>query len=269
MSEPFTRAERDALLARIREIEARIWPGDAGPAPGVAQRSQMLDALYAMQGEYADRLPRVVVSACPFTGAPLMRSIDPFGLDGPWWQKDRTFTPAEPAAPPTFRVLLGALDLRGREPAEAGELVIPGPGAPFVVPRLLELPEMVAVVSRLELANGDLGYPIAYFSTEEMDPTELHQEWTRAELWYSSSDGDEGWMVMNDPWDFDLAPWIERGKLRWLRSGDESHRVIGPASGERCPFLDLPGDRLPQFVADGTRELGELPDGVPPQPFEG
>lgn len=267
MSDGFTREERDALLARMREIEAKIWPAE-GEAPKKPERARLMDALYALQGEYADRLPRIPVSACPHTGDVLKRSIDPYGLDGPWWTKDRTFTPAEPAPPPTFRVLLGALDLHGRIPSEAGEVVLAGPDVPFVVPRLLGLPGMVAVVSRLDLPNGDIAYPIAYFSTEAMHPTELHQAWTRAELWFTDDDGDSGWTAMNDEWDFELAPWIEKGRLRWIRPGDAGFKVVGPDAGEPCPYVGLSGDRLPQFIGGGERELGDLPDGVPLQPFE-
>ena len=267
MSEAFTRTERDAILARIRELEAKIWP-ESDPAPHAPERARMLDTLYALQGEYADRLPRVVMGGCPFTGAPLKRSIDPYGLDGPWWTKDRTFTPQEPAAPPSFRVLLGALDLRGRTPAEAGELVLAGPAVPYVVPRLMAFPGMVAVISRLELATGDLAYPIAYFSTADIHPAELHQAWTRGELWYETDSGEEGWAVMNDEWDFDLAPWIAKGAVRWIAPGDPQHRVIDGSSGAACPFAGLEGERLPQFISTGEVELGDLPDGVPPQPFE-
>lgn len=266
----FSKAERDALLARMREVEATIWPGESGPPPNRTERASLMDTLYALRGEYADRLPRVVMSACPFTGVPFRHSIDPYGVDGPWWRKVRAFTPEEAAPPPTFRVLLGALDLRGRVPSEVGDLVLAGPDVPYVVPRLLELPGMVAVISRLELATGDLAYPIAYFSTEDVHPSRLHQTWTRADLWFTTPDGKSGWAAKNDPWDFDLGPWIERGSVRWIAPGDEAVRVVkgGGGSGVECPFAGLPGDRQPQYLSGGQRELGELPSGEPMMPFE-
>jgi hypothetical protein len=267
MSEPFTRAERDALLGRIREVEARIWPGASGPAPHLPERSRLLDTLYALQGEYADRLPRVAMSACPFTGDVVKRAFDPFGLDGPWWQKDRTFSVQEPGAPPTFEVLLGALDLRGREPAETTETVIAGPDVPFVVPRLLSIGDMVAVIARIALENGDVAYPIGYFSHEDVHPSDLHQSWTRGEVWYKV-DGQDGWVAMNDEWDFDLAPWIAKGKVRWIRPGDSTFAVVPANSNEPCPYVGLEGDRLPQFLGDGARDLGDLPNGEPLEPFE-
>ena len=80
--------------------------------------------------------------------------------------------------------------------------------------------------------------------------------------------GEEGWAVMNDEWDFDLAPWIAKGAVRWIAPGDAQHRVIDGSSGAACPFAGLAGERLPQFISTGEVELGDLPDGVPPQPFE-
>jgi hypothetical protein len=266
MSEPFTREEREALLVRLRAAEAALYPSD-GPPPPRPERPRLRDALYALRGEYSDRLPRVLMSVCPFTGAPLKRCFDPYGFDGPWWHKDRTFTPEEPAAPLTFRVLLGAVQLNGREPAEAKDMVLAGPDAPFVVPRLLNLPGMVAVIHRLELATGDVAWPIAYFSDEETAAVRLHQFWTRPELWIKNENGSDLWLVKNDVWDFDLAPWIEKGKVNWLIPGTETPEIADAGSGP-CPYAGLPGEHLPQVLSGGALELDEAPTGEPVKPFE-
>jgi hypothetical protein len=44
--------------------------------------------------------------------------------------------------------------------------------------------------------------------------------------------------------------------------------VLGPEAGEPCPYVGLPGDRLPQLIGDGMRDLDELPNGEPLEPFE-
>jgi hypothetical protein len=268
LPEPLSREERDALLARLSALDRELYPPEGEEEPSRRQRALLEETYYRVLAEYSDRLPRVPMSACPFTAARLVRAIDPYGLDGPFWHKVRTFTPEEPAAPPTFKVLLGGLDLRGREPSEAEEEVIAGPDVPYVVPRLLELPGMVAVVTRIELRNGDLAYPIAYFSREPIPPGALHQPWLRQELWFTDENGRSAWLSSNAPWDFDLASWIERSKLGWIEPGDETFRVRGSEDLGRCPFLDLAGDRRPQTFASGTREQGEPPSGVPFAPFE-
>ncbi len=268
MSEPLTRAERDDLLRQMREIDARLYPDDEDQEPSPREETRLEERALVLQGEYADRLPRVLMGRCPFTGAPLKRCFDPFGLDGPWWGKGRTFKPDEPKPPATFRVLLGALDLRGRVPSEAIEEVIPGPGVPFVVPRLLELPGMVAVISRLTLATGDLAYPIAYFSQSSIAPEVLHQFWTRPVHWFKTAEGGSGWIIANDIWDFELAPWIEAGKLFWISPGDADAKVHGRDSGVPCPYLGLPGERMQQTLSDGECELSDPPNGEPVSPFE-
>lgn len=264
---PFTRAERDELLSRAWSLDARIYPPDAAQAPHGRPAALLREAYYQALGEYADRLPRVVMSACPFTGRPLKRAFDPWGLDGPWWQQGREVEIDEPAPPPAFKVLLGALALRGRAPAEARETVIPGPEVPFVVPRLMDLPGMIAVVARLDLETGDTAYPIAYFSEEEISQTHLHQFWLQQEHWFDL-EGKSAWLIANDPWDFELGPWVRSGRLRWIEPGDPASRVVDGSAGARCPFLDLPGERQPQSIAGGQRELLELPDGTPVDPWE-
>jgi len=75
-------------------------------------------------------------------------------------------------------------------------------------------------------------------------------------------------MIANDVWDFDLTPWIASGQLRWIAPGDPEGEVVGEASGELCPYIDLSGDRFPQVVAWGERDLLDLPDGTMVNPYE-
>ncbi len=264
MAEALTREQRDALLARVWDLEARLYPPEDAPEPDARERERLREQYYQALAEYSDRLPRMVLSVCPFTGEPLRRALDPWGLDGPWWLKDRIFKVDEPAAPPTFRVLLGALALGNRAPAESRGPVIPGPEVPFVVPRLLRLPGMRAVVHRVPLETGDVAYPIAYFSTEAIDDRRLHQFWLRQDLWFKNAAGGTSWLIANDVWDFDLAPWVEQGLVGWVRP---DLRVADRDSGEPFPYSDLPGDRAPQSIARGRRSLLPLPNGVMVDPF--
>lgn len=263
-----TAAERHALLARAWDIEKQLYPPDPATAPADQVRAELDENYYLILGEYADRLPRVLMSVCPHTGVPLKKSFDPWGVDGPWWHKDREVEIEEPKTPPTFKVLQGALALRGRIPTEARAPVIPGPEVPFVIPRLLELPGMVAVMSQLPLHTGDTAYPIAYFSTAEIPHARLHQFWLEQDYWFEMEDGKSGWLIANDVWDFNLEPWLRNGKLRWIEGQGEAARVVDATSGRPCPFVNLPGDRQPQSLGFGKRSLLELPDGSPVNPFE-
>jgi hypothetical protein len=263
-----TRSERDELLRQLAALEAQLYPDDESQEPTDRAALRLQDEVDRILGEYADRLPRIVMGASPFTGEPLLRSFDPFGLDGPWWWKDRPFKIDEPDAPPGFQVLLGALALNGRKPVEATDELIPGPEVPFVVPRLLELPNMVAVVTRLELETGDVAYPISYWSTATIDPADLHQPWLRQELWFSSAEGAPSWLISTAPWDFDLAKAISSDQLMWIAPRDPQNAVLGRDSGQACPYANLAGGKQPQSIVAGERDWLDLPDGVPVEPFE-
>jgi len=262
-----TKEIRDALIAQLRELDRKLYPSEGRPSLKTRERAQTEELYYKVLGEYYDRLPRMVLSVCPFTGEPLKRAFDPFGPDGPWWHKEHLIDIEEPRAPKTFQVLLGALSLRGRPPLEVQEEVLPGPEVPFVVPRLLSLPGMVAVIGQLALETGDIAYPIAYFSKEAIRPRDLHQPWLREDLWFE--EGNETlWTTANDVWDFDIVPYVASGQVKWLRPGLKDLTLLDNNSEEVCPYINLTGERRPQILADGDVEYADLPNGEPLEPFD-
>jgi hypothetical protein len=204
----------------------------------------------AVEAEYLRRLPRPALSCCPVCAQPLRRSFDPFGLDGLWWRSDAH--PDEPRPCPHFCLLLGAVDLGAAKPAPDFD-VHPGPGAPFVVPRILAMPDMVAVVSEIALADGAKAYPIAYFAPRRPPIQSLTASWPRTNFVYQTQLAVQAWRRADEPptgsppdtRDFDLAPWIARGQIRWCPPGSDPSRL---ATTGACPFVDLPGVRQPQLI---------------------
>jgi hypothetical protein len=266
MGDALSRAARDTLVLRIHQLEEALYPGEGGTPLPQRERLRAREQLYATLGEYADRLPRMRLSVCPYCEEPLRRVFDPFGMDGPWWHADVQVTYEEPDACEHFRVLLGAVNLGGREPAEVGEEVRPGPEVPFVVPELLQVAGMRAVIGSLKLATGDVAYPIGYFANEPTDPLDLHQPWCRTMFWFTDDDG-TGWSASNAEFDFQLAPWVQSGAVAWTDLADEEARVrTGPLA--EFPFLDIPGERSLQQIVGGEREFIGLPTGQPLDPFE-
>ena len=262
-----TPERRTIILGRLARLEAMLYPDQEPATPRGARRARMQETYFRAMDEYFDRLPRVLMGVCPFTQQPLMHSYDPFGLDGPWWHKDMMAKVKEPGPPPTFKIQLGALKLGTRVPQEAKAEVIPGPEVPFVVPRLLRLPGMVAVIGELKVKTGDVAYPVSYFSEQEIPPARLHQPWLRQDLWFKTENGDASWLIATDPWDFDLKPWVDQKKVWWVGERKGKPAALSADSGP-CPYLNLPGERLPQILIDGERGLDELPTGVPINPFE-
>ena len=49
--------------------------------------------------------------------------------------------------------------------------------------------------------------------------------------------------------EYDLRPWLESGRLRWIAPGDDSLELRTGADG--CPYLDLPGERRRRYLQDG------------------
>jgi hypothetical protein len=212
-------------------------------------RATVVD-MAAIEAEYLRRLPRPVLSCCPVCAMPVHRSFDPFGLDGLWWRSDAQ--PDEPKPCPHFCLLLGAVDLAGTKPAPDFD-VHPGPGAPFVIPRILGMPDMVAVISEITLADGAKAYPIAYFAPKRPPIQALTASWARTNFVYQTQLAVQAWRRADEPptgsppdiRDFDLAPWLARGQLRWCAPGSDRSRL---ATTGACPFVDLPGVRQPQLI---------------------
>jgi hypothetical protein len=201
-------------------------------------RERLIEAA-GLEQAYFELLPRLPLSTCPFDGRPLHRSFDPFGLDGLWWRRDAA--PEETAACPHFCVLLGAVNFRGHTPPPVHFEVGCGPEAPFVIPRLLELPGVLAVISRLEMTAGHHAYPIAYFAERRPPPQQLTASWARNSYHYTTQLGEDRWRAPRETHDYDLAPWLEEGKVRWRPPDDDTLALAGLS--ERCPFVGIEGAR--------------------------
>ncbi|RLB56733.1 MAG: hypothetical protein DRI90_18475 [Deltaproteobacteria bacterium] len=270
MADELTQKERDALVRRAFERNGQRFPGPNAPALDPHEFHRLSDDFYLAVGDYFDRLPRRVMSACPYCGEALVRSFDPWGFDGLWWGLDAICTWDEPSPCDHFRVLLGATRLNEDElPTDMLMEVQPGPEPPFVVPRLLGLPNMIAVVGELKMLRGGPAYPIVYYSDTEIEPIQLHQEWRRNMLWFPK-DGESQWTYANDPWDFELEPYVQADQLRWvlLDAGEDPPLVRKASDGETCPFIGLPGEREKQCLSGGARSFLPMPDGSVPWPFD-
>jgi hypothetical protein len=207
------------------------------------------------------------MSRCPICDEALISQFDPWGFDGFWWQERKSGLAKDPAGCEHFRVLTGAVNLRGSAPKGAEADAHVGPDVPYVIPAVLTLPSMVAVISAVEMVNNMISYPIAYFSTEIPGPATLTATWRYTSYNFKTQDGKSAWTIKNDPWDFDLAPWIARRKVYWIMPNDPSMQ-IAKTGVHQCPFINLPGNRRPQVIAGDKLYLKTLPDPEDePDPF--
>lgn len=209
--------------------------------------------------EYAENLPFLPLSRCPICKAPFEMAFDRYGLDGAWWWKLCPVELPKPESCEHFRVFLGAIDLHGRAPSEVTEGVSPGPGAPFVIDRLLGMDGVQAVLSSFGMQTGDVCYLIVYFSQEPIHQGDLHQEWRKEFYTLFDEDGEpEASESKNDIWNFEIAQWISRGKLWWINPGDES---LALQNSIPSPYDDLRGTNMKQEFGGGEGWVSEPPDG--------
>jgi hypothetical protein len=260
-----TKEERDKLIEDYARIIAERKAAGSLPED---ERLRIKAERRAILAKYFAGLPRLEISRCPFTGEVLQRAFDPWGVDGFWWQEGiPAIEHEEPAAPASFLVLSGALNL-GDQPPLGGELADAhvGPDVPFVVPALLEHPTVTAVISSIPMECGYTAYPIAYFCKKAPPLVGIHA-WTETTFSYKDSKGHPFWGISTDPWDFDLEPWIERKKVRWIEPGDEA-LTVRSGSPSQCPYVGLPGIRKNQVLLGDRLVTKAPPSGEEVSPFE-
>lgn len=187
-------------------------PGDKGwrdglvRARGEAVASADQDAVERLDLELVTRLPRIWLSRCPFTGEVLRWAIDPYGVDGPYWDAAAPVRPLADELPPTFVGLAGAAA---------------GPGGPPVFPSLLEQDGVRGVLSTT-LVDRTRCDVVAYYAEPGRGAGLRVREWGTQ---FARTRSGSGWtwapLPAPDPAvATDLAAWIERGRLSWIAPDD-------------------------------------------------
>jgi hypothetical protein len=209
------------------------------------------DRVEELHHRYQDLLPDVTVARCPFSGALVHWSLDTIGLDGWAWEYEHP-TRRVPDLPPLWLAMNGAMRLS--EPVEyTSEQVRPGPGVPYVVPRILRRKDVRAVIAQIPVGRHT-GWAISYFGPQPKGVT-LVNDWGGSEYYVYDDTGEWlGWDRDEDgesvgQYDFALASWLKSGKLLWIAPGDESTTLRGGVEG--CPYIGLTGQHGCAWVFRG------------------
>ena len=230
-----TAASRAALLEDLREI--------ASATNG--QTWRLDDVLYL----YREGLPRLALARDPHSGALVHLAVDTFGLDGPFWDY---YYPVRPTidGPASLFSWTGAMRLQA--PVEAMTfLAKPGPGVPYVVPRLLAHEGVVAVLSTLAVGHHQ-AWSMAYFANPPLLDHHRFNTWGTNRYHWRGADGHWRWNDCTEDVeviDGDLAPWIERGKLVWVAPEDAEVTLHSEVEG--CPYVGQEGTLAFQRVQFG------------------
>lgn len=264
MQTPFTLQERQDLLGRYfpiyrqwQDLDYRICVA-AGPVPDdlSRERDDLDRTLMDLREKYQAGLPFLPITRCPFSGQVVYHSLDPYGIDGLWWNYEAPVRPVE-NLPVTFHAITGAIRLDGSF-GNAPFLCVPGPAVPYVVPKILENDHLRAVVSSLPIGNNT-AYIVAYFTDQE-DVRVPRVDCLGMNRWEivdrnGTFQWGEGLLAAGD-YDFDLAGWVERGRLLWIPPDDRTLTLQKGTYG--CPYLSLPETRRVQRIWQGVvRKDGE------------
>jgi hypothetical protein len=231
--------ERGPLMAegnRLRDEAFALRQADRWRAERARWRQ-----VKEIAGRYELLLPEVPVARCPDTGALVRWPIDTAGLDGWFWRYEGPVRRPPTSRPPRWLAMTGAMRLA--EPVEyTPDVVIPGPGVPFVVPRILNGPDVRAVIAQVPV-GAHTGWPISYFGPRPRDTVLVNLWGTDTHMAYDDGTW-RGWshaFERASDYDFELGGWLDSGKLLWIAPGDDSATLREGRDG--CPYLDLPGER--------------------------
>ncbi|NJO18415.1 MAG: hypothetical protein HC877_22580 [Thioploca sp.] len=259
---PFEKEERNQLLRQIRQLDEKTIGSEADNY-SVQERRTIGMQKKELKKTYLLGLPHISIARCPFTDKLVTKEIDIYGFDGRWWNK---FSPELllQGSPYAF-TYCGALNLMGKEIHEVGEIdeILTGPEVPYVIPHLLELPEVKCVIYATKLLEPQ--YPVyfmTYFANPKLSPSRSHQMWLRTDFWYRDEEGHTWWDIRNDTWDFELARWFKKPeKLLWIAPSDPKMQLRSDVND--CPYLNLSGRRKFLVILKGKVVERPLPDGEP------
>ena len=244
------RSERQHLLDEGNRLYAAGHALRDGTEAGLHRAFDLYDHGEVMVDRYRQLLPDVPIARCPRTDELLTWPIDTIEIDG-WFWKYNNPTRRHEDLPLTHLALTGSM--RVVDPAPWTHFKVePGPGAPYAIPRILEHPEIVAVIAQVPIGRHT-GWPINYFGSRSTGEPMVN-EW--GSYMHQTHDPDGKWLgwaarepLYEDELDFELTPWIESNKLYWITPGDDAMTLkTGLAN---CPYVGVDGPRVGAQIENG------------------
>jgi len=232
------------LISNLGELEKKIRQMMSDEDPQWEElennRIPILRKIDKIIDAYWKWIPEIPLSRCPFCNTELCYTFDPIDLKGFWWV-DRTQRPfKKPQSCEHFNLLLGVVNLNNLPLEKSSFQSNPGPDVPYVIPRILEMDTMTAVISSIEMNCGYTAYPIAYYSKIPPLAGSLTQSWARKEYYFTLDNGESGWDIIFDTYDYNLLPWLKKEKIRLLE--DDKFITIKDDPKDH-PFMHVKGEK--------------------------
>lgn len=250
MTTPLTDEQRERRRLTVAEYFL-VWEDGEDDSPSL--RDQLIERRGALRQTYLEVLPTIALSRCPFSLEMLERAVDVVDLDGLYWEARGPTRPPIEDAPSSLVAITGAVRI-GSPVAWSPFLAKPGPEAPFVRPDVLAHDGVSAVLSRLPI-GPHIGYPVVYYldpTTGDVPDRLRLNEWGSERFHVRDERGAWRWGSELDDessYDYELEPWVEQGKLRWIEPDDASLTLRTGTHG--CPYLNLPGHRAVTRIEEG------------------
>ena len=255
--QPFSADERQRLIAamndarqNIDQLSTRLNSEGASSANETdKQLNQASEDYKKLLDRYEAGLPRLSLSRCPFSGEEIELAIDNLGLDGPWWDFEAAVRPTH-SFPSTVFGFSGAMAIHSKPPTTPF-LCKPGPGVPFVIPRLLVNNAVKAVISTIEV-GGMTAWPVFFYAEDTPYDLIRINDWGR-DYYIAETAHGEGYSLQTYDYyidyDYDLEFYIRSGRLLWIEPGDSSLKLNSTVS--HCPYLGHEGRQYPASIQNG------------------
>lgn len=280
------RYQYDELREKIRIVQLEMKAQrDQGKTPN-SKLFDDLESLRQQENEIMRKFfrsqPYVLISRCPYCSREIWVKVGIFSLVDEFWYRESS-DGRDDAAPksrcPHLFCIDGALNLNGHEPIEAiapisalNDTIKMAAEAPFVKPRVLSLPTMVAVVHSFPVADKYTAYPIVYFMKQQPPQDKYCIGWARQEYVDHHKASGSGVVITGkriDAQDYELKKWVRQGKLFWLDPTDDEHPLVREPV-EAFPYSNVAGRQNPYVIKNG--QVTDLPnpakDGKPENHLE-
>jgi len=213
-------------------------------------------------------LPYVLVAICPFTKKSIWYKTGLFSLRDAFWysQHSNGRVVAPESESPHLFCVDGALSLNGHQPTETKNIrfvhkqITMAAEVPFIKPRVLSIPTMLAVIHSFPIAEKYTAYTTTYFAKELPKQDDFCVPWAKemyVDFWDKSREVTYTGK-REDAQEYDLAPWLAQKKIMWLDPNTEDRLLT--IDDAPFPYHNVPGRKHPYIIENG--QVIDLPNPI-------
>lgn len=222
-----------------------------------------------VRSDFFTRQPNVLISICPYCHTFIWMGVGIFSLRDEFWYRIYSNGREEVTTSSQCEHLFcvdGALNLNNHNPTEvyapitaSRNYIYMGAEVPFIKPRLLSLPTMIAVIHSFPVADIYTAYPVVYYTEQHPSQEKFSLGWGRTE-YVDSYQSDKSVTFSgkrSDVQEYHLQKWIIQKKVLWVEP--ESETTLCGGDNISFPYDNLLGYRNPYAIENGRRKSLKSP----------